>query len=194
MSWTWDATLPLLRTEPLIPQWKSLLAENGYIAHFMLTAKGQHTSPQLRMDTKSWLSFLLGDNSEGSTPLQSSLGDQLRPVMRLCLLPKPASPMLILQSCLTLCNPIDGGPPGSPVPGILQARIMEWVAIALCVCFVWLLGTCNCLPGAMAAPLHGESSFLHCRGPEGSPSQTVRVLGQDPTSQHPACHPGQGSI
>lgn len=92
MSWTWDATLPLLRTEPLIPQWKSLLAENGYIAHFMLTAKGQHTSPQLRMDTKSWLSFLLGDNSEGSTPLQSSLGDQLRPVMRLCLLPKPASP------------------------------------------------------------------------------------------------------
>ena len=50
-----------------------------------------------------------------------------------------------------------------------------------------------CLPGAMAAPLCGES-FLHCRGPEGSPSQTVRVLGQDPTAQHPACHPGQGSI
>ena len=35
-----------------------------------------------------------------------------------------------LQSCLTLCNPIDGGPPGSPVPGILQARILEWVAIS----------------------------------------------------------------
>ena len=35
-----------------------------------------------------------------------------------------------LQSCLTLCNPIDGSPPGSPVPGILQARILEWVAIA----------------------------------------------------------------
>ena len=34
-----------------------------------------------------------------------------------------------LQSCPTLCNPIDGSPPGSPVPGILQARIMEWVAI-----------------------------------------------------------------
>ena len=32
-----------------------------------------------------------------------------------------------LQSCLTLCNPIDGSPPGSPVPGILQARILEWV-------------------------------------------------------------------
>ena len=35
-----------------------------------------------------------------------------------------------LQSCLTLCDPIDGGPPGSPVPGILQARILEWVAIS----------------------------------------------------------------
>ena len=34
------------------------------------------------------------------------------------------------QSCLTLCNPIDGSPPGSPVPGILQARILEWVAIS----------------------------------------------------------------
>ena len=35
-----------------------------------------------------------------------------------------------LQSCLTLCNPIDGSPPGSSVPGILQARILEWVAIS----------------------------------------------------------------
>ena len=34
------------------------------------------------------------------------------------------------QSCPTLCNPIDGSPPGSPVPGILQARTLEWVAIA----------------------------------------------------------------
>ena len=34
-----------------------------------------------------------------------------------------------LQSCLTLCNPIDSSPPGSSVPGILQARILEWVAI-----------------------------------------------------------------
>ena len=35
-----------------------------------------------------------------------------------------------LQLCLTLCDPIDGSPPGSPVPGILQARTLEWVAIA----------------------------------------------------------------
>ena len=35
-----------------------------------------------------------------------------------------------LQSCRTLCDPIDGSPPGSPIPGILQARTLEWVAIS----------------------------------------------------------------
>ena len=35
-----------------------------------------------------------------------------------------------LQSCPTLCDPIDGSPPGSPVPGILQARTLEWLAIS----------------------------------------------------------------
>ena len=35
-----------------------------------------------------------------------------------------------LQSCLTLCCPTDGSPPGSPFPGILQARILEWVAMS----------------------------------------------------------------
>ena len=35
-----------------------------------------------------------------------------------------------LQSCPTLCDPIDGSPPGCPIPGILQARTLEWVAIS----------------------------------------------------------------
>ena len=35
-----------------------------------------------------------------------------------------------LQSCPTLCNPINGSPPGSPIPGILQERTLEWVAIS----------------------------------------------------------------
>ena len=42
-----------------------------------------------------------------------------------------------LQSCLTLCNPIDGSPPGSPVPGILQARTLEWVAISFSSTWKW---------------------------------------------------------
>ena len=58
----------------------------------------------------------------------------------------------LLQSCPTLCNPIAGSPPGSPVPGILQARTLEWVAISLSnackwkvkvksLSHVWLLAT-----------------------------------------------------
>ena len=43
---------------------------------------------------------------------------------------KPAAAAKSLQSCLTLCDPIDGSPPGSPIPGILQARTLEWVAIS----------------------------------------------------------------
>ena len=42
-----------------------------------------------------------------------------------------------LQSCLTLCNPRDGSPPGSPVPGILQARTLEWVAISFSSAWKW---------------------------------------------------------
>ena len=58
----------------------------------------------------------------------------------LCYTPETITALLInyaaaaaaesLQSCPTLCDPMDGSPPGSPVPGILQARTLEWVAIA----------------------------------------------------------------
>ena len=42
-----------------------------------------------------------------------------------------------LQSCLTLCGPIDGSPPSSPVPGALQARTLEWVAISSSHAWKW---------------------------------------------------------
>ena len=42
-----------------------------------------------------------------------------------------------LQSCLTLCNPINGSPPGSPIPVILQARTLEWVAISFSNAWKW---------------------------------------------------------
>ena len=42
-----------------------------------------------------------------------------------------------LQSCPTLCDPIDGSPPGSPIPGILQARTLEWVAISFSNAWKW---------------------------------------------------------
>ena len=42
-----------------------------------------------------------------------------------------------LQSCPTLCDPRDGSPPGSPIPGILQARTLEWVAISFSSAWKW---------------------------------------------------------
>ena len=47
-----------------------------------------------------------------------------------CFVHSTAATAKSLQSCPTLCDPIDGSPPGSPVPGILQARTLEWVAIS----------------------------------------------------------------
>ena len=53
-----------------------------------------------------------------------------------------------LQSCLTLSHPIDGSPPGSPVPGILQARTLEWVAISFSNAWKWKnkVKSLSCVP------------------------------------------------
>ena len=50
-----------------------------------------------------------------------------------------------LQSCLTLCNPTDGSPPGSAVPGVLQARTLEWVAISFSNAWKWKVKVKPCL-------------------------------------------------
>ena len=50
---------------------------------------------------------------------------------------KKAATAKSLQSCSTLCNPTDGSPSGSPVPGILQARTLEWVAISFSYAWKW---------------------------------------------------------
>ena len=52
------------------------------------------------------------------------------PGVRNMLAAAAAAAAKLLQSCPTLCDPIDGSPPGSPVPGILQARTLGWVAIS----------------------------------------------------------------
>ena len=48
-----------------------------------------------------------------------------------------AAAVKLFQSCLTLCDPVDGSPPGSPVPGILQAGTLEWVAISFSKAWKW---------------------------------------------------------
>ena len=54
-----------------------------------------------------------------------------------CSLTSAAAAAKSLQSCLTLCDSIDGSPPGSPIPGILQARTLEWVAISFSNALKW---------------------------------------------------------
>ena len=62
-----------------------------------------------------------------------------------------------LQSCPTLCDPIDGSPPGSPVPGILQARTLDWVAISLSNAWKWKV----------------KVKLLSCVRPSGTPWTTA---------------------
>ena len=58
------------------------------------------------------------------------MGESEEELKRLLMKVKAAAAAKLLQSCPTLCDPIDGSPLGSPVPGILQARTVEWVAIS----------------------------------------------------------------
>ena len=55
----------------------------------------------------------------------------------MCQFPLPAAAAKSLESCPTLCDPIDGSPPGFPVTGILQARTLEWVAISFSNAWKW---------------------------------------------------------
>ena len=58
-------------------------------------------------------------------------------ILSITLLACAAATAKLLQSCPTLCDPIDGSPPGSPVPGILQARTLEWVTISFSNAWKW---------------------------------------------------------
>ena len=73
-----------------------------------------------------------------------------------------------LQSCPTLCDPIDGSPPGSPVPGILQARTLKWVAISFSNAWKWkvkvkLLSRVQLLATPWTAAYQAPLSMGFCR-------------------------------
>ena len=65
---------------------------------------------------------------EGRCHVKCSYDNKIKKSVRIAA--AAAAAAKLLQSCLTLCDPIDGSPPGSPVPGILQARTLEWVVIS----------------------------------------------------------------
>ena len=66
----------------------------------------------------------------GHHPLPMTTCDKLPPKTLNFTTSAAAAAAKSLQSCPTLCDPIDGSPPGSPAPGILQVRKLEWVAIS----------------------------------------------------------------
>ena len=68
--------------------------------------------------------------SENEYTTQSNLQIQCNPYQATSIFHRVAAAAKSLQSCPTLCDPIDGSPPGSPIPGIFQARTLEWAAIS----------------------------------------------------------------
>ena len=75
----------------------------------------------------------------------------------------------LLQSCLTLFDPIDGSPPASPIPGILQARTLEWVAISFSSAWKWkvkseseVAQSCPTLSDPMDCSLSGKNTGVVC--------------------------------
>ena len=100
------------------------------------------SSPQCdgswRWDSRRWLGFKSGIFMNGINALIKETTESLVRTQREdnCLwtrkwaLAAAVAAAKLLQSCLTLCDRTDGSPPGSPVPGILQARTLEWVAIS----------------------------------------------------------------
>ena len=100
-------------------------------------------------------------------PLQASWVQSLLGELRSCMPHAAAAAAKSLQSCPTLCDPIDGSPPGSPVPGILQAKTLKWVAIFVSnawkwklkvksLSHIWLLAT-PCPAAYQAPPSMGSS-------------------------------------
>ena len=109
---------------------------------------------ELAMDREAWLGAVHGVTKSQT---QLSEGTELR-----------YAAAKSLQSCPTLCDPIDGSPPGSPIPGILQARTLEWVAISFSNAWKWklkvkLLSRVRLLVTSWTATYHAPPSMVFSR-------------------------------
>ena len=82
------------------------------------------------------LPFLNPAWTPGSSQFTYYWGQAWR-ILSITLLACAATAAKSLQSCPTLCNPIVGSPPGSPIPGILQAKTLEWIAISFSSAWKW---------------------------------------------------------
>ena len=93
------------------------------------------TGISLTLDIGCLLTAACPDLGRGVSPLGLSAPTPCSHIVHAkCI---PAATAKLLQSCPTLCSPIDGSPPGSAVPGILQARTLAWVAISFSSAWKW---------------------------------------------------------
>ena len=108
--------------------------------------------------------------------------------------PLPAAAVKLPQSCPTLCDPIDGSPPGSPVPGILKARTLEWVH-----CFFWEIRTfierCNDSYNGHLGSHYSEWTclnilfYLHCPPNNNNNNRNWQIKLKSPLKTQPhVCH------
>ena len=106
-----------------------------------------------------------------------------------------------LQSCLTLCDPIDSSPPGFPMPGILQARTLEWVAISFSPCdlqFSSVAQSCPILCDPMncstpGLPVHHqlpEFTQIHVHGVGDAIQPSHPLSSPSPPAPNPSQHQG----
>ena len=134
--------------------------------------------------TKAKKTICRGYKPHISTMWQSQKGKIMETVKRSkvtrCYVYAAAAAAKSLQPCPTLCDPIDGSPPGSPIPGILQARTLEWVAISFFNSWKWkvkseseVAQSCLTLSDPMDSSIHGKNPrLLH---PWDSPGKSTGV-------------------
>ena len=121
--------------------------------NWMITLQQQKHWKSLRVTSKSYhqyhcVRWIVPQKSQFKSTLNVTQGCDLRSPINVTFLGNRvivdevkedsiAAAAKSLQSCPTLCDPIDGSPPGSPVPGVLQARTLEWVAISFSNAWKW---------------------------------------------------------
>ena len=127
-------------------------AEAGLTTSYFESSSHQYTDPREKSICQVWIT---GYNTVNIWRLSGRYVSQHLwfQIITIYNIIKAAAASKSLQSCPTLCDPIDGSPPGSPITGILQARILEWVAISFSNAWKWKVRVKSlCLVRLLATP------------------------------------------
>ena len=130
-----DSVRPHRRQPTRLPRpWDSPGKNTGVGCHFLLQCMKVKSESEVAQScptlATSWTAAYQAPPSMGFSRQKYWSGVPLPSRLVINFFPRSTATAKSLQSCPTLCDPTDGSPPGSPVPGILQARTLEWVAIS----------------------------------------------------------------